>query len=136
MAKIHIGIDPGVKTGFAQAINGKLVRLETTDFWEVYEGVKAMWSINDVAIHIEDTNDLPVFHHGANRKAQGAIGRNVGEVCREASLLIQGFERLGYNVIPHRGKRSKKVDHKTFCRITGWKGRTNQHQRDAACLII
>lgn len=134
--KIIIGIDPGKQTGLAFAIDGKITELCTVDFWTAYDRVR-MWAPECVEIHIEDTSDLPVIGRPhTNRHAHGKIGRNVGGVCREAELLISGFRRLGYTVIPHRNKKSSKMDAKTFNRITGWEGRTNQHQRDAAVLVI
>jgi len=131
---IKFGIDPGKTTGVAILFNGKIESLITTDFWGAYQ--LAISYSKDIEIHIEDTNDLPVFRHAKNQAIKGAMGRSVGSVCREASLLAEGFRRLGYAVICHGNKSSSKLDDETFRRITGWKGRTNQHVRDAACLVI
>ena len=135
-AEILIGIDPGKKTGVAVTIYGKLEYLYTIDFWMCYDFITTGYRTDQTEIHIEDTSDLPIFHKGMNKRSMGEIGRRVGSVCREAELLNIGFSRLGYTVIMHRNKKTSKIDSETFKRLTGWKGRSNQHERDAVCLII
>ena len=137
---IKIGIDPGVKTGIAEIMDTDLfspkLSLYTTDFWGCYEFIRKNYAPSCTEIHIEDTNDLPVFRESSNNRIQSRMGRNVGAVCREASLLIEGFQRLGYKVVVHNNKKSAKLDAKQFKVLTGWQGRTNQHERDAAALIL
>lgn len=135
---ITIGIDPGRNTGVAIVNDqGKLVYLNTTDFWGAFSIITTFDKNNVKAVHIEDTSDLPVFHKTAQtRQAIATTGRRVGEVCAEARLLADGLERYGYKVIRRRQKKSQKLNAMIFKRLTGWKGRTNQHQRDAAALII
>jgi hypothetical protein len=133
--KTKIGIDPGKQTGIAIMRDGKLSMMYTTDFWKCHDEIVCMPSC-EVEIHIEDTNDLPVFHDAPNMDVKGAIGKRVGGVCREANLLIERFRSLGYTVVVHNNKKSPKLDAKQFARLTGWKWRTSQHSRDAAMLVI
>lgn len=139
-SRITIGIDPGKKTGIAVMENNTLRLLVTLDFWGTYNFVRD-YPVSAVrAIIIEDTSDLPVFQR--NRKADnwGAIaatGRNIGAVCREALLLAEGFQRSGYNVIKKsRNPKTPKLSSRQFRQLTGWMSRTNQHERDAATLLI
>jgi hypothetical protein len=134
--RVKLGIDPGTHTGIALAVDGKLTQLYTSDFWECYDWVRDTYLPGEIEIHIEDTNDLPVIDRGASWRSHGKIGKNIGSVCREASLLISGFRRLGYAVVCRDQKRTPKLDAETFRRLTGWEGRTNSHMRDAAVLVF
>jgi predicted RNase H-like nuclease (RuvC/YqgF family) len=127
-AMIKIGIDPGVHTGFAVAEDGKLTRLETLDFWKVYHIVSGL---------IDEHGSLCVIIEVPKTKANWhnpAAAHNVGRVCREAELLACGLELIGAQV--ERVHPKGKVDAVAFARITKWKGRTNEHQRDAGMLVI
>jgi hypothetical protein len=134
--KYKIGIDPGTKTGYALVVDSKLVEIETVDFWRVYHLITDRFQTDICEIHIEDTSDTTVWHTAKNIGQMKRIGINVGKVIREAELLILGLKWLGYRVVPHREKKSRKIDAKTFQKITGWTGRTSQHGRDAAMMIL
>lgn len=125
---IQIGIDPGVHTGLAVAEDGKLVRLETLNFWKVYHIVCGL---------IDEHGSLRVAIEVPSTKANWhgpTAAHNVGRVCREAELLADGLELAGAQV--QRVHPPGKVNAATFARITGWTGRTNEHQRDAGMLAI
>jgi hypothetical protein len=134
--RVKLGIDPGTHTGMALAVDGKLTQLYTSDFWECYDWVRDTYRPGEIEIHIEDTNDLPVIDRGTGKRSHGKIGKNVGSVCREASLLISGFRRLGFDVVVRDNKTTPKLRGEPFRRLTGWNGQTNQHQRDAAMLVF
>ena len=126
-----IGIDPGKNTGLAIAENGQLIKLMTTDFWGAVETIERN---ADAVIVIELPANKHIFHKGA--QARGAIGRtgiNVGSVIREAELLIQYLHRNDREHIIQRPQGKKNAAE--FKKITGWTGRTNQHERDAAMMI-
>lgn len=125
---IQIGIDPGVHTGLAVAEDGKLIRLETLDFWVSYHIVCGL---------IDEHGSLRVVIEVPKTKANwhgSAAAHNVGRVCREAELLADGLELAGAQI--ERVHPPGKMDAATFTRITGWTGRTNEHQRDAGMLAI
>lgn len=72
--------------------------------------------------------------------ARGTKGRdkfaaNVGSNRREAVLLADGLERLGYNVRRVRPINAKKWDAAEFMRFTKWPKGENEHVRDAARLV-
>lgn len=135
--KICIGIDPGKQTGVAISMGGRLIKLLTLDFWSAYALVCSYPISSIQAVIIEDTSDLPVFHKGAKTwGGAAATGRRVGAVCREADLLFEGLKRAGYNVIKRQGKVNRKLNAKQFNSITGWTGKSNQHQRDAGTLLL
>jgi hypothetical protein len=125
---IRIGIDPGVRTGFAIEQDGKLVQLETTTFWAAYHTVAQLLSeCGDVQVIIEVPGTKANWHGES-------AAHNVGRVCREAELLADGLELAGAHV--ERVQPQGKIGAELFRRLTCWTGRTNQHQRDAGMLAI
>ena len=127
-----IGIDPGAATGFALVENRKIMQLQTLSFWEVIDRINIY---ENVAYAIELPKTRHVWHREANSKsALLKTGMNVGSCIREAELIIEYFKRNGkeYKVVIPQGKL--KADQ--FERVTGWKGKSNQHVRDAAMLAL
>ena len=134
-----IGIDPGVSTGIAVYCRRDkcLIKCETSDFWRVYENVHRLSDPTDCVLYIEDASLIKyTFHSGKvdSTNYNNATSRRVGGVQRECTLLIEGFERAGYDVV--RVKPSgQKWNAATFQAITKWQGRTSEHARDAARLV-
>lgn len=131
---IQIGIDPGVHTGFAVAEDGKLIRLETLDFWTAYQKVCGL--IEYYRFHDEDST-LRVVIEVPKTKANWhgpTAAHNVGRVCREAELLADGLELAGAQV--ERVHPPGGVDAAVFAQVTGWTKRTNEHNRIAGMLAI
>ncbi|MFA7302031.1 MAG: hypothetical protein WC069_06995 [Candidatus Shapirobacteria bacterium] len=127
-----IGIDPGAATGFALVENRKIMQLQTLSFWEVIDRINIY---ENVAYAIELPKTRHVWHREANSKsALLKTGMNVGSCIREAELIIEYLKRNGkeYKVVIPQGKL--KADQ--FERVTGWKGKSNQHVRDAAMLAL
>lgn len=113
-----IGIDPGVDTGVAMYVNGKLSSLSTVLPWRLTDFQADL-------VAFEDSRQMGMF------RKLGA--RQVGEIdawCRmiEAICKERGIEYVA--VSPKQ--KGKKVSAAEFREITGWTGRTNQHERDAA----
>lgn len=140
-----IGVDPGVKTGFAvwDREQKKLTAIETVSFWELFLGIQRslLYNTLNTCFVIEIANYAPTFRERRG-KAQSVgtadrMSRNVGGLSREADLLVEGFRQLGYEVIERRpiGKAKKAADDvEQFERLTGWTERTSQHARDAGRL--
>ncbi len=127
-----VGIDPGVSTGFALVENRKIMLLQTLSFWEVIDRIGIY---ENVSYAIELPKTRHVWHREANSKsALLKTGMNVGSCIREAELIIEYLKRNGkeYKVVIPQGKL--KADQ--FERVTGWKGKSNQHVRDAAMLAL
>ena len=136
--KILIGIDTGVNTGFAVAIDvgngGDLQKVESVSI------TQAMANINELVIehgkeniklYIEDARKRTWFT-GGREKAQG-----VGSVKRDAQIWEDWCTEQGLNfkmIHPAANATKKKVE--DFKRMTGWTGRTNEHARDAAMLVF
>ena len=142
----YIGIDPGVATGFAvyNSYDKTFEKIETTDFWGCIGAIKGLFAELGfgMVVVVENPNLNKAMHWnqipdvkklGINGKCKYA--QNVGMNKREASLIIQ-FLKL--HNIPHKAIKptATKKDATYFKRVTKYKGRTNQHERDAAMLVF
>ena len=130
MKRITIGIDPGVHTGIAVAVDGVLEVVETRDFWRAVELVDNYRCLAFTLI-IKDPRGQRV----APSQYNSARLRGVGSVERDAKLWIEYAERYG---IPYRAVKPgklRKIDAATFAKLTGWTGRTSEHARAAAMMV-
>lgn len=134
-----IGIDPGVKTGLACYDREKkqITQFGTTGFWHVYESFAQDTVTSITTLFIIETPkktrlyDRQDGEQGDRRREK--IASNIGSNGREAELLAEGIERLGFEVkrvVPTSGKWTA-ADLKL---ITGITERTSQHVRDAIAL--
>lgn len=146
------GIDPSYNNnnGIAFWSKGKLSGLASGSFSEMTKLVLAQ---NPKAIVLEDSRlDKKVLHalaafNAAKKKgltvgisAAAMAGRNVGKLDGACERWVDFAKENGiklYHVRP--SSRRKNVDlkltAKAFKRITGYEGRTNEHERDAAMLV-
>ena len=138
MTKILIGIDTGVKTGYAVAMDhgtgGELHQVEClsiTKAMQAVQEIKAIHGKDNLKLYIEDARKRTWFT-GGKEKAQG-----VGSVKRDAQIWEDWCKEQGINfklIHPAANATKKKVE--DFTRMTGWAGRTNEHARDAAMLVF
>jgi hypothetical protein len=126
-----IGIDPGSNTGIAIFHDGVLSALLTIEPWELPAEI-ATWGADRVVF--EDSRlTSPVWSRKTTPEARLKIARNVGQVDAWCNLITAICGELG---IPAHGISPKgkgaKLDAEQFAARTGWVGRCNQHERDAA----
>lgn len=126
-----IGIDCGIKTGLAIWSRGRGFEfVTTTDFWEAHDLVLGQ-SAKHVIVAIEAPYlNSPIYHGGFRKGIQDEIARRVGSNHREASLLVQRFRSKNYEVHEYKPE-VKKWDRKTVEQLTGYKGQSSEHTRDA-----
>lgn len=138
---IKLGIDPGVNTGFAIVCNGKLTDVLCIPACQA-EAKVLTWSQNHsphVIVYFEDARMRNWFGKmDAEQKKYGAAVREgAGSIKRDCQ---RWEEFLKHHNIPHVAVAPKnnktKLDAAQFKRITGWEGRTNEHSRDAAMLVV
>lgn len=129
--KSIIGIDPGSSTGIACIRNGKLVWMLTIGPLDICESISAEFA--DRVVFEDSRLTSPVWSRGTNTAARMKIARNVGQVDAVCALIVHACERIG---IPAHGISPKakgaKLNAEQFKAVTGWAGRSNQHERDAA----
>jgi len=137
---LMIGLDPGVKTGFAlwNSVSRKFECITSMAFWDCINEIERQDdNTTGLKIYIEAPQTIkPVF--GKKSKYNGAVGsmisQRVGENKCMAKLFIKFFEfdKINFSAIP---PKNKKMDAKSFKKFTKWDGRTDQHGRDAAWLV-
>ena len=132
--KVVIGIDPGVNTGVAVADGGKLVSVGCMAAVNAEELVLQTMIDNGgkLFVRFEDARMRQWFGSKGREALQGA-----GSIKRDCA---RWQEFLEHHNIPHARIAPKanrtKLTADQFKRITGWQGRTNEHGRDAAMLVI
>lgn len=136
----YIGIDTGVNTGIAvwDTESRDLLSVETTTI------TKAMLSVLDflqsderVKVVFEDARQrkwipaMPDIRREMGRwQGSGSVMRDCKiweDFCKENSIPYEA-------VAPKRNRT--KLTAEAFNRLTGWKGRTSEHARDAAMLVF
>lgn len=129
--KLLLGIDPGQKTGVAIFTNGALTELRTT----TPNGVAAVLDeLQPERVVFEDSRlTKATWGRGVSPAALRKIARNVGQIDAWCSQLVDlcAVRGIVAHGISPKGKGAKLTGEK-FMRLTGYAGRTNQHQRDAA----
>ena len=126
-----LGIDPGANTGVATYIGGKLVHLCTISPVETADKLE---SVRPARVILEDSRlQSYVWTTSTSKAAAAKMARNLGEIDAWCKLIVAVCERLditSHGISP-LGKGHKMAADQ-FERITGWTGRSNQHERDGA----
>lgn len=125
-----IGIDSGVNTGFAiwDRQEQKLIECYSVMIHQAFEFILKYRP--ECFVRVEDAR-LRKYITGGREKLQGA-----GSIKRDAKIW-QDFltdKNIPFEMVAPKNNRTK-IDDIKFKRITGFKGRTNQHARDAAMLV-
>ncbi len=134
---VRIGIDAGVNTGIA--IYGHEADewlLFTESFWQAYDRIEK-YDRDYTGIVIEVPSGH-VIHRRKDGESSGfgrdRMAANVGSNRREAVLLAERFEALGFTVVRKKPTRTK-WNAEDLKRHTGITRRTNEHVRDAIRLV-
>lgn len=136
--RFAIGLDAGLHTGLAvyDRAERRITEMFKTDFWSAYEFITKNFSPDIALIVIERPRKGFVYSRNQQYKKSVVekIAFNSGENNREATLLIEGFEYLGYEVRKVTPVASKWTAEQ-LKRFTGISSRTNEHVRDAVRLV-
>ena len=130
-AKLILGIDPGANTGVAYFVGGALVRLETIAPHQIERTLREAMPARVV---FEDSRlQSHTWTRGKSGAASAKMARNVGQVDAWCTLITSICGELGiaaHGVSP--AGKGAKVNAERFAEITGWAGRSNEHERDGA----
>ena len=132
---ICIGIDPGTRTGMAvwDSKERKFLSLETLPIHSAMVEVMNLRIGRDIQVVFEDARQRKWYGKGnTNAKLQGA-----GSVKRDCSIWEDFCKDYG---IPFRAippvKGATKITPEYFKMVSHYQGRTSEHSRDAAMLVI
>lgn len=128
-----LGIDPGASTGVATFIDGDLVQLDTITPGKIERTIR---DVMPARVVFEDSRLETRAWNARTKAAYGAAlatARSLGQVDAWCRLITEVCGELG---IPAHGisptAKGVKVQADRFAIITGWKGCSNEHTRDAA----
>lgn len=126
-----IGIDPGMNTGAAEYRDGALVALATIRPHRIGAMLEA---VKPALVVFEDSRlQSHVWTRAKTHAAVAKIGRNVGMVDAWCHLIEAECARLEIECIGVSPKdKGGKLAAEAFATVTGWAGRTNEHERDSA----
>ena len=133
---LYIGIDTGVHTGVAiwDTKTQTFLSIECLKIHVAMRTVESLLACNkgNVVIRFEDARQRNWFGTAGREQLQGA-----GSIKRDCTIWEDFLTDLHarFEAIPPR-KNITKISAEAFERITGWKGRTNEHERDAAMLVF
>lgn len=135
------GIDPGKHTGVAMYDGVQLVEVATVP---VHRALQMVASFVEVA----QANGIPVrvVFEDARKRRWLPREKNVseyrgrlmgaGSVERDCTIWEDFLKDLGVDFIAQAPRAGMtKLSPEAFARLTGWKGRTSNHARDAAMLV-
>lgn len=131
-----IGIDPGTNTGIAvkNLHTGNFLNIETLSILDAQNIVLELLMQHgkeNIYLIFEDARKRKWFGNAGREKLQGA-----GSIKRDCSIWQEFCEKyLEHWIAQQPRKGSTKIPVKQFKVLTGWKGRTTEHARDAAMLI-
>jgi hypothetical protein len=142
--RVAIGIDPS--RAWAVNVDRKLSALGTVknldalliELARLYNIYSAR--TGSVKIYVEFPRSTHVYQRPRQSiRAMSRIAVNVGQNRAEAKIIINACKKLwgDANVTaapPIRGYVKMKKER--FNRLTGWTGKSSEHSRDAACLIV
>ena len=135
-AALIVGLDPGVRTGFAvwSRAEQRLTAIETLGITQAMTRIRTMADAGSLhSVRFEDARLRKWFGARGREALQGA-----GSVKRDCSIweeFLSGLVGVPFLPVSPHGKGAK-LDAAAFQRLTGWQGRTSEHGRDAAMLIL
>ena len=127
-----IGVDPGVKTGFAiwDTKDKQFIEISTLRVWEFFE------AISDIHHEFDQTDYKIVIEDARMRGVHASRAQGAGWVKVLSGQYEEYCRSLGFAVEMRRPHRTSKMSAETFKNITKYKQRTSNHARDAAMLVF
>ena len=130
------GIDPGLHTGIAfyNLADSKFITLATLKIHNALEIVERYIPLLSRVI-VEDARKWNMF--GKDPKRAAMMAQGTGSAKRDAKIWEDYLKdrQLCY-MMKRPTKKMTKMNKLEFELKTGYIGRTSQHSRDAACLIL
>jgi hypothetical protein len=126
-----VGIDPGVNTGWATYIDGKLMGLQTIQPIDIYAQI--VTSEAELFVFEDSRLQSAVWIPSKNKAVANNIARKIGQVDALCSLIEETCNRYEIKFMRVSPKaKGGKMNSEDFNGLTGWSARSNQHERDAA----
>ena len=134
---VLVGIDTGRHTGFAVWDTEKR-QLDFVDTIPIHEALLRIWSQrhSNVEVYFEDARQRKWYGTKTAKEDRNKL-QGAGSVKRDSTIWEDALKDWG---IPFHAVAPKhnvtKMTPEYFRALTGWKGRTSEHSRDAAMLVF
>lgn len=134
---VLVGIDTGRHTGFAVWDTEKR-QLDFVDTIPIHEALLRIWSQRhaNVEVYFEDARQRKWYGTRTAKEDRNKL-QGAGSVKRDSTIWEDALKDWG---IPFHAVAPKhnttKMTPEYFRTVTGWKGRTSEHSRDAAMLVF
>jgi hypothetical protein len=130
-----LAIDPGANTGLAVFWEGKLVSLDTVTPYGLIDYLHGHLTSYDL-VAIEDSRCQSALFSAKDETVHAKalkIARDVGRIDALCALVQEacGAKQVAHVAISPRTK-GEKLNAAEFKAVTGWDGKSNQHERDSA----
>lgn len=128
-----IGIDPGTNTGCAVCYLGNLHTVDTIDIFTALRLCEQLHKAYGYSLFVrfEDARLRKWFGKSGPEKWKGA-----GSIMRDCAIWEETLTALGIPFEKVAPKDVKETTSEQFQKLTGWKGRTSIHAREAAWLVL
>lgn len=133
------GVDPGVNTGLALVQDGELKVCETVGIVRAMARILAAFDAceDSITIVMEDARQRQWLPRERNASEYRGRLMGAGSVKRDCSIWEEFCEVYNLPLLkvpPRAGATNWTAE--TFRNVTGYKGRTSNHARDAALLVF
>lgn len=135
---IWFGIDPGVNTGLALVQDGQLKVVETVTIVQAMGRVLAAFNTcQPITVVFEDARQRQWLPRERNASEYRGKLMGAGSIKRDCEIWEEFCKQYDIKCIAVRPRPGMtKWNAETFARVTGYKGRTSNHARDAALLVF
>ena len=134
-----IGLDPGKNTGLAiwNTKGQHFFYIATMPIHNALAYVKTFAGNGDARVYFEDARQRKWLPKDTSSSEYRGHLMGAGSVKRDSVIWQDALTDwcIPFEMVPPRAGATK-WDADTFARITGYKGRTSNHARDAAMLVF
>lgn len=134
--EIVIGIDAGTTTGLA-IYSTKVKRIINIDSFKIHRALRIVYELSKeysgkIFVVVEDARKRKWYGKQSGTHAL----QGVGSIKRDCTIWNDFLEdyAIPYKM-SHPIKGGTKISAEKFIQITGYKGKTNEHSRDAGMLV-
>lgn len=128
--RMLIGIDTGTRTGIA-TWDGERLTVDCTTISKAMLEVLRLSTLYEVVVLYEDATKRKWFGNTGRERLKGA-----GSVERDSKIWRDFLAENGIKAVAVAPKDNiTKLNAKQFAMLTGYKGTSNEHGRDAAMLV-
>lgn len=137
----YIGIDPGEHTGLAvwDGVRGEFLTVDTMPLHRAFERVLALKDNpagRPLRVVFEDARQRKWFERERSASEYRGKLMGAGAAKRDAKIWEEFLTDHGIPFTAHKPQPGgTKWKAEAFARATGYTGRTNEHNRDAALLV-